>query len=81
MRRNADGTMPIVTPHDLAGSANWFNKSDNIIVVHRDKNDSTKPVEIHVKKVRFRELGRLGVAYLAFDAITGSYRDTGVWEV
>jgi twinkle protein len=79
MRRNADGSTPEVTPYDLAGSANWFNKSDNIVTVERNREDSAEPVLVYVRKIRFRELGKLGMAELTFIPSTGSYRDTGRW--
>jgi twinkle protein len=74
MRREA-GTVPVPTPYDINGSANWFNKSDNCITVWRDKENDTEPVQIHVQKIRFREIGRLGMAILRYDRVTGRYFD------
>ncbi|CAJ1387700.1 unnamed protein product [Effrenium voratum] len=68
--------------YDIAGSAEWFNKTDNGIVVNRRKVEledgdvvSTRQVEISVKKVRNREAGKLGSAWLLYDAKTRSYSD------
>ncbi len=80
MRRAVDGSVPVVTAYDLAGSANFYNMSDNILVVHRHKEDSSLPVEVYVQKVRFSDLGRLGKCELLFDAVCEGYRDTGRWE-
>lgn len=70
------GTYTVPTPYEIAGSAHWYNKSDNCIAVWRNKHDPSVPVEIHVQKIRFREIGQLGVAYLTYDKVTGRYIDT-----
>lgn len=74
------GTYNVPTPYEIAGSANWFNKADNCIAVWRNKQDPESPVEIHVQKIRFREIGQLGVAYLRYDRVTGQYLDTGEYD-
>mmetsp|Transcript_65344 Transcript_65344/g.156068 ORF Transcript_65344/g.156068 Transcript_65344/m.156068 type:complete len:670 (+) Transcript_65344:62-2071(+) len=68
--------------YDIAGSAEWFNKTDNGIVVNRRKVEledgdvvATRQVEIGVKKVRNREAGKLGSAWLLYDATARSYSD------
>lgn len=70
--RNRDGTRPVPTPYDLSGSAHWYNKADNIITVHRDQVEG-QDVEIHVQKVRFKNLGRVGLAMLKYDRVVGRY--------
>lgn len=74
-RNKADGTYPIPTLYDVSGSAAFFNKADNGLVIWRDKADEYKPVEVHVQKVRFQEIGGLGTAYFRHDKTTGKY-----WE-
>lgn len=74
------GEYLVPTPYEIAGSAHWYNKSDNCIAVWRNKHDDTEPIAIHVQKIRFREIGALGVAYLAYDKVTGQYHDTGQYE-
>lgn len=67
---------PPPTAYDISGSANWYNKPDNILCVWRDLDEETDVVEIHVQKVRFRgNGGRPGVAQLRFHAATGTYAD------
>ena len=34
-----------------------------------------KEVEIHIQKIRFREVGKAGLANLSFDVVTGRYKD------
>lgn len=73
MVKDKDGTYPVPTPYDIAGSANWRNKADNCLSIWRNLRDDGAPVEIHVQKIRFRECGRIGIARLMFDRKTGRY--------
>lgn len=75
--RNRDGTRPIPSPYDISGSAHWYNKPDNILVIHRDQSDhASDSVDIHVMKVRFKHCGRAGhVASLRYARATGRYFD------
>jgi twinkle protein len=66
---------PVVSPYDISGSAHWFSKADAILSVWRDKLDEDKPVSIHVQKIRFREIGKIGEAHLYFDTVTSRYRE------
>lgn len=73
LQRDATGKRPVPTPYDIAGSAHWYNKADNIIAVHRDQSEGSQQVEIHVQKVRFKHIGRVGVVELLYDRLTGRY--------
>ncbi len=73
LQRNKDGSRPAPTPYDLAGSAHWYNKADNILTVHRDQEEQSQCVEIRVQKVRFKHIGHLGIANLRYDKVTGRY--------
>jgi twinkle protein len=70
-----DGKYPIPTLYDISGSANWRNKADNGLSVWRDFGNEHSPVEIHVQKVRFRQIGRIGMAKLAYRKATQTYSD------
>ena len=52
------GDNEVPTAYRIAGGANWFNKADNIICVHRpnpkDFHDTT--TNIHVQKIKFQKL-------------------------
>ncbi len=54
-----DGKERMPTAYDIAGSAHWYNKSDNIMIVHRD-DKSKHEFTLHLHKVRFKEVGRTG---------------------
>ena len=74
--REKDGNYPVPTLYDISGSANWRNKADNGICVWRDFSADHKPIEIHVQKVRFRQIGRIGMARLDYIKPTASYQDS-----
>jgi twinkle protein len=76
MQRNKDGNLPVPTPHDVSGSAHFWNKADNCITVARDQRDYQKQdVDIHVQKVRFKHIGHIGIATLMYDRVTGRYHE------
>ena len=47
MPKNKDGVEEIPTLYDISGSANFFNKADFGLVVHRDRVNNL--TEIHIK--------------------------------
>jgi twinkle protein len=67
------GRRPVPTPYDISGSAHWYNKADNCLTVWRDPNEDDGPV--HVQKVRFKHVGKVGVAELRYNRVIGQYRD------
>jgi twinkle protein len=76
MQKGKDGKLPIPTPHDVSGSAHFWNKADNCITVWRDQSEYTKQdVDIHIQKVRFKHIGRVGLATLKYDRVTGRYAE------
>jgi twinkle protein len=76
MQKNKDGTLPVPTPHDVSGSAHFWNKADNCITVWRDLSDyKRQQVDVHVQKVRFKHIGRIGVAEIMYDRVTGRYSE------
>ena len=63
-----------ITPYDISGSANWFNKADAMLSVFRhDRTARSSPVDVHVQKMRFKAFGRNGVASFGFDLDSGRY--------
>ena len=58
-------------PYDIAGSANFFNKSDYVVSVIR--NDTENFVEIQNQKVKFRNLGKPGAIKLQFNEKNGRF--------
>jgi twinkle protein len=78
LRRNADGTFPVPEPYDIAGSANFYNKADNILIVERDFTEGSNDIRIHVKKIRFKQSGRVGTVDLKYEYVDGTYRSPEV---
>lgn len=62
---------PVARPYDISGSAHFYNKADNCMSIWRDMK--TNKVEIHIQKVRFKDVGRVGIGVLEYDRNTGQY--------
>lgn len=69
--KNKDGVIEAPTLYDISGSANFFNKADFGIVVHRNRLENT--VEVHIQKVKFRHLGECGTALFKYNLNNGRY--------
>jgi twinkle protein len=76
MQKDKNGKLPIPTPHDVSGSAHFWNKADNCITVWRDQSEyRDQRVQIHVQKIRFKHIGRIGMTTLLYDRVTGRYAE------
>uniref|UniRef100_A0A7N0REB7 Uncharacterized protein n=1 Tax=Kalanchoe fedtschenkoi TaxID=63787 RepID=A0A7N0REB7_KALFE len=66
--------------YDISGSAHFMNKCDNGIVIHRNRDAKTGPldqVQVCVRKVRNKVAGTIGDAFLTYNRVTGEYTDDG----
>ena len=72
MPRVGDKPPGAPTLYDISGSANWANKADIGLAVHRPDFDGDE-VEIHIHKVRHKWVGKPGGMSLRYDRITGRY--------
>jgi twinkle protein len=68
-----NGKLPPPTLYDISGSANWANKADLGVVVHRPEDNG--PTDIYVRKVRFKSVGKIGRTRLNYDRATGRYSE------
>jgi twinkle protein len=75
MQRDGNKALPPPTLYDISGSANWANKADVGVVVHRDPANDPTRTDIYVRKVRFKSVGKIGVASLRYDRTTGRYSE------
>lgn len=67
---------PVVTLNEVKGASEWYAKADNGISVWRDEGDPMGGSDIHIQKIRFREVGRAGNAVrLYYDRVTGRFSD------
>ena len=60
------------TAYDINGSANFFNKSDFVVIVHRENRAETETT-ITVDKVKFANYGQIGECKLEYDRVSGNY--------
>jgi twinkle protein len=67
-----DGRARAPTPYDADGSAQWFNKADHFLIVHRD-NDAADEALVRVAKVKFDGTGKKGAVRLAFDQASSRF--------
>lgn len=66
-----NGNNGIPTMYDINGSANFYNKADFGIIVHRDREKGN--TLIRVEKVKFRHLGQGGECRFKFNTDNGRY--------
>lgn len=67
---------PVITLNDVKGASEWYAKADNGLSIWRDEQEGNRPTEVHVQKIRFREVGRVGKVDFFYDRVTGIFRDT-----
>lgn len=73
LKKDESGRYPPPGGYEISGSAAWFAKADCGLTVHRGSNDCE--TEIHLWKVRFKWIGKVGSVLLAYDPTTGRYTD------
>lgn len=73
LRKMDDGKYPPPTPYDISGSAAWRNKADNCITIYR--HIDSNQVEIHIQKIRFKEIGEIGMVALGYNRLNGRYKE------
>lgn len=73
MQSDSDGNTMIPGRYDLNGSANFANKSDYIIVVHRDFEANTTIIKC--EKCKFSNYGQIGYTEVKYDIPSGNYKE------
>jgi twinkle protein len=61
--------------YDISGSAHWYNKPDNGLIVYRDKSKPEAPVEVHVQKIRERDTGEVGQVDFRYNKVLADYEE------
>lgn len=82
--RDKNGKYPVPNLWDAAGSAHFRNKADNGLCVWRDFDPNSankREIDIHIQKIRFRQIGKLGMATLRYDLATATYSDVSQSEI
>ena len=76
MEVSSDGVVTVPTLYDISGSANWYNKIDNGITIHRHRTNDDDYVCIYVGKIRHQyKNGKPGVAEFEYNTTTGRYNE------
>ena len=78
LKKKDDGKYPVPTAYDIAGSANFYNKADQIVCIHRNKSREENPeniVEIFVQKIKRKTNGELGMYQLKFNYRTNRFNE------
>jgi hypothetical protein len=63
------GEYPVPTMYDISGSAHWYNKADNGIVIHRDF--AANITRVLVQKVKFKYYGKVGEVAMKYEPYSG----------
>ena len=71
-----DGKIEMPTMYDINGSANFYNKADFGVIVHRQPGEPF--TQIKIAKVKFRNLGEPGECTLAWNKDNGRYESNTV---
>ena len=74
--KKENGKYLVPTLYDIAGSANFFNKTDNGLTVYRNYEDNT--TDVYIQKVKFFYNGELGMIKLSYDLDTCRYAALGL---
>lgn len=83
-----DGKIDVPSLYDISGSANFYNKTDYGITVHRkttSENVMLNEVNVYFQKIKYKHLGRQGIISLEYDYEIGRFnqggRDRGNWLI
>ncbi len=70
------GKYPVATLYDIAGSANFFNKTDNGLSLYREAKKNCNRVQVHIQKVKSKHIGRAGTQVdLEWERSTGRFSE------
>ena len=86
MDKDGENKARVPSLYDISGSANFYNKTDYGVIVHRDtdgNNLMVDTVRVYWSKIKFKHLGKQGISRLMYDKETGrfytSVPDKGNW--
>jgi twinkle protein len=74
MVKDANGNYPVPTTYDISGGAMWRNKADYAWCVHRPDPHKNE-VDIHVQKIKYKYMGRVGAVTLDYEYQSGRLKD------
>lgn len=71
LRKEPDGKYEVPTMYSIAGSAHFFNKTDNGLAIYRDY--TTNIVTVYIQKIRYSWVGEIGQVDFSFNKQTRQY--------
>lgn len=75
-----DKKIEVPSLYDISGSANFYNKTDYGITVHRktdDNNVMIDEVNVYFQKIKYKHLGKQGIISLNYDYDIGRFNVLG----
>jgi twinkle protein len=75
-----DGKIEVPSLYDISGSANFYNKTDYGITVHRktdSENVMINEVNVYFQKIKYKHLGKQGIISLNYDYESGRFDQCG----
>lgn len=75
-----NGKTEVPSLYDISGSANFYNKTDYGITIHRETDDSNvmlNQIKVYFQKVKYKHLGKQGIVSLDYDYISGRFNQCG----
>jgi DnaB-like helicase N terminal domain/DnaB-like helicase C terminal domain len=77
MYRNKNtGEYDVPTLYDINGSAHWYNKADNGLVIYREKDGEgalKDEIQLHIQKIKFKAHGNQGLVILKYNKDNGRF--------
>lgn len=74
MSKDQHGRYLVPTPYDVSGSSHFRNKADNALSVWRNADGKDYDiVDIYIQKIRFKEVGRIGLVSMRYDNRIGKF--------
>ncbi len=76
LEKQQDGRYPVPTPYLIHGGAMWYNMASNILAAYRNRGQPDETIlDIHIQKIRYREIGRIGRASLRWSEARNRFID------
>lgn len=81
LEKSKDGSYPIATMYDIAGSSDFWNMADYGISMRRDvdveNGSNMNQGKVSIQKVKFKHLGGQGIGLWKYNFVNGRYEDMG----
>ena len=75
-----NGKIDVPSLYDISGSANFYNKTDYGITVHRKTGEDgmmINEIDVYFQKIKYKHLGKQGIISLNYDYESGRFNQSG----